>query len=335
MRERLREAWEREVAERFREGLKSLDIILWVAVAVNATLLTIAFWESIVAILGPGGVWFFLGLGVAVFFFLLFTGEEVYLVEEPLGDVTDPVKQHLGYLPFWRKPYTFEGKTAIRVGICPRHEVVLLWGDWKPPYVVRSFLMTKVYGRIERTERMGLWAKRIYVAPLFPKKVSVPVTKRIKVKTENPGGEREVLAVVGYREVDFSPDVLTRELRIASATAAAYERNMEELRREIENLRREAAEVYRAVAETSAAVRDSGIVAQRAFVEHTKEAREIVADILGISVYSLSALLREMRNTVRELKELRGELRGAGVPSEEEEEEPRRKRKKKGEGEEE
>ena len=333
IRERIKQTWEKEVVERFREGLKSLDIILWVAIAINAGILLIAFWNQIVVTIGIAGTYFLLGSGAVLFFFLLFTGEEVYLVEKIFGDVSDPIKQHLGFLPFWRRPYQVDGKTSIQVGVFPKHEIVLMWGDWKPPYVVRSFILTKIYGKIDHVEKRGFWSKRIYIAPVFPKKIAVPIKKKMKISVGNPGEEKEVEVIEGYKEVDFNPGVVLNELKIASATSQAYEQTVEKLRKEVENLRKETANIYERVAESSATVRDTGIQSQKAFISHMKDGWEIASELLDISVYSLKTLLGEMRETIEEFKALREEMMKMRTPmimEEKEEEGKKRRRRRKG-----
>lgn len=334
IRERIKQTWEKEIVERFREGLKSLDIILWIAIAINAGILLIAFWNQIIATIGINGAYFLIGAGTCLFFFLLFTGEELFLVETVFSDVVDPIKQHLGFLPFWRKPYQdANGRTCIKVGICPKHELCLLWGDWKPPYVVRSFILTKIYGKIEKVEKRGFWSKKIYIAPVFPKKIAVPIKKKMKIKSVNPGEKKEVEVIEGYEEVDFNPGMILSELKIAAATSQAYEQTVEKLRKEVENLRKETANVYERVAESSAVVRDTGIQSQKAFISHMKDGWEIASELLDISVYSLKTLLGEMRETIEEFKALREEMMKMRTPmimEEKEEEGKKRRRRRKG-----
>jgi len=304
---RIREAWEKEVVERFREGLKSLDIILWVAIAVNAIILLTAFWNQIVATIGIGGTYFLLGSGVALFFFLLFTGEEIYLVDELFGDVHDPVKQHLGFLPFWRKPYKVDGRDAIKVGVFPKHEVVLQWGKWEPPYVVRSFILTKIYGKIERVEKSGFWSKRIYMAPLFPKEIVVPKIK--KRSLGNPDGE-ELEIVEGYEKKPFNPQILVENINLVNSVSSAYEETLSKIRGEIKNLRKEIASKDKILAELSSAIRESGIRSSSEFIRHTKDGFEIASEIIGLSSDALIDMMREMRKLLKELREMREEIRG-------------------------
>ena len=149
---------------------------------------------------------------------------------------------------------------------------------------------------------------REYIAPVFPKKIAVPIKKKIKIPVGNPGDEKEIEIIEGYKEVDFKPGIVLSELKIASATSQAYEQTIEKLRKEVENLRKETANVYERVAESSATVRDTGIKAQQAFISHMKDGWEIASELLDISVYSLKTLLGEMRETIKEFKALREEM---------------------------
>lgn len=322
LRERIKQTWEKQIVERFREGLKSLDIILWVAVAVNAAILLTAFWNQIVLTLGIGGTYFLLGSGVAIFFFLLFTGEEVYLVEELFGDVHDPVKQHLGFLPFWRKPFKLNGKDAVKVGVFPKHEVILMWGRWEPPYVVRSFILTKIYGKIERIEKRGFWSKRIYIAPLFPKEIVVPKIR--KKQLGNPIGE-EIEVVEGYEKKPFNPQILVENINLVNSVSSAYEDTLSKIRGEIKNLRKEIASKDKILAELSSAIREAGIRSSSEFIRHTKDGFEVASEIIGLSSAALIDMMREMRNLLKELREMREEIRGGKL--EEQEEEKRGKQK--------
>jgi hypothetical protein len=210
------------------------------------------------------------------------------------------------------------------VGVFPKHEVVLQWGRWEPPYVVRSFILTKIYGKIERVEKRGFWSKRIYIAPLFPKEIMVPKVVKKKIAAENPGDEREIEVIEKYEKKPFDPQALIGNINLVNSVSSAYEQTLAKIREEIKNLRKEAAEKDKVLAELSSAIREAGIKSSSEFIKHTKDGFEVASEIIGLSSDALIDMMREMRKLLKELREMREEMRGR-KPEQEEEERGKRK----------
>jgi len=299
---KVKEVWKKEVVKRFEEGLKSLDIILVLFLLTNTAILLLAFWKQIIATIGVEGIYFLLGIGITVLFFILFMGEEVYLVDELFGDITNPVKQHLGFLPFWRKPYQINGKAAIQIGVFPKHEVVLEWGDWKQPYVVKSFVFTKIYGKIRDVEKKGFWSKRIYITPLLPKQIVVPKIKKAKIHQGD--SEKEIEVIEKYEKKSFDPNALIHTVNLVNAVSTTYEQTIKALRKELELARREIAEKDRILAELSSVIREHGIRSSHEFIRHTKGGFAIASEVLGLSADALIDIIRKLRERLQELEEL-------------------------------